>query len=82
MHFTGMAALTLVVPEGTPVMMMAHDAHHGLLGTIIAFLTLVVICAGLTATRLEQRFHEQGVRLEEVSTALSQVTLLDPLTQL
>ncbi|RRW44078.1 EAL domain-containing protein [Pseudomonas luteola] len=82
MHFTGMAALTLVVPEDTPVMMMAHDAHHGLLGTIIAFLTLVVICAGLTATRLEHRFHEQSVRLEEMSTALSQVTLLDPLTQL
>jgi diguanylate cyclase (GGDEF)-like protein len=81
MHFTGMAALTLAIPEGTP-MVMSYSNHHGLLGSIIAFLTLVVICAGLIATRLEQRFHDQSVRLQEVSTALSQVTLLDPLTQL
>ncbi|TWI57341.1 diguanylate cyclase (GGDEF)-like protein [Pseudomonas duriflava] len=82
MHFTGMAALTLVVPEGTPSLTPTSN-EHGLLIIAITVLTLLIICSSLAAMWLEKRFNEQKSQLaRKESGALNQVALRDPLTHL
>lgn len=91
MHYTGMAALHLVVPEGTELLMRSADNSLQLV-LIVAVTTLLILSMGLAAAwmgrklddkeRDLQRVNALLVQLDHARASLEQVAHFDPLTEL
>jgi diguanylate cyclase len=91
MHYTGMAALHLVVPEGTELQMRSADNSLQLV-LIVAVTTLLILSMGLAAAwmgrklddkeRDLQRVNALLVQLDHARASLEQVAHFDPLTEL
>ena len=91
MHYTGMAALNLVVPEGTPLQLRSSDNRSQLV-LIVASITLLILNLSLAAAwigrklddkeRDLQRVNTLLVQLDQARASLEQVAHFDPLTEL
>lgn len=91
MHYTGMAALNLVVPDGTPLQLRSAD-NSLQLGLIVASITLLILGLSLAAAwighklddkdRDLQRVNSLLVQLDQAKASLEQVAHYDPLTEL
>ncbi|MGG2396722.1 putative bifunctional diguanylate cyclase/phosphodiesterase [Pseudomonas sp. SH1-B] len=91
MHYTGMAALNLVVPEGTPLQLRSADNSMQLV-LIVASITLLILGLSLAAAwigrKLEdkdrdlQRVNSLLVQLDQAKASLEQAAHFDPLTEL
>lgn len=91
MHFTGMAALRLVVPQGVTLQQQAADNSQQL-GLIVAGITLLIVSLSLAAAwanrklddkeRDLQRVNSLLVQLDQAKASLEQVAHFDPLTEL
>ncbi len=91
MHYTGMAALNLVVPEGTPLQLRSADNSVQLV-LIVASITLLILSLSLAAAwigrklddkeRDLQRVNTLLVQLDQAKASLEQVAHFDPLTEL
>ncbi|MBC9249805.1 diguanylate phosphodiesterase [Pseudomonas alcaligenes] len=91
MHFTGMWALHMVVPEGTPLALQGTE-NSLQLGLSIALIALLSIGSGLGAAWADRRLQSKEHDLLRVSSLLSQldqaraslqkVAHYDPLTNL
>lgn len=91
MHFTGMAALRLVVPQGAAIELQGID-NRLQLGLIVAGITLLVVGLSLVAAwanrklndkeRDLQRVHNLLAQLDQAKASLEQVAHFDPLTEL
>lgn len=91
MHFTGMAAMTLVVPPGTHLQLRSADNSLELV-LFVASITLLIIVASLVAAwvgrKLEdkerdlQRVNALLVQLDQAKASLEQAAHFDPLTDL
>ncbi|TBU94804.1 diguanylate phosphodiesterase [Stutzerimonas kirkiae] len=91
MHFTGMAALHLVAPEGTETFL--HDVTNSqTLGLIIGGVTFVIIVFSLVAAWANRKLDEKDRDLQHVNSLLEQLdstqsslekaAYFDPLTNL
>uniref|UniRef100_A4XX81 cyclic-guanylate-specific phosphodiesterase n=1 Tax=Ectopseudomonas mendocina (strain ymp) TaxID=399739 RepID=A4XX81_ECTM1 len=91
MHYTGMASLNLVVPEGTPLQLRSAD-NAGQLVLIVASITLLILGLSLAAAwvgrklddkeRDLQRVNNLLMQLDQAKASLEQVAHFDPLTEL
>ena len=91
MHSTGMAALHLVLPEGTPMQLRSADNSMQLV-SIVASITLLIIGLSLAAAwigrklddkeRDLQRVNALLLQLDQAKASLEQVAHFDPLTEL
>lgn len=91
MHYTGMAALRLVVPEGTELQLRSADNSVHLV-LIVATATLLILSLSLAAAwigrklddkeRDLQRVNALLVQLDHARASLEQVAHFDPLTEL
>nr|WP_024309036.1 EAL domain-containing protein [Pseudomonas sp. P818] len=91
MHYTGMAALNLLVPEGTPLQLRSADNSVQLV-LIVASITLLILSLSLAAAwigrklddkeRDLQRVNTLLVQLDQAKASLEQVAHFDPLTEL
>ncbi|WP_322980831.1 putative bifunctional diguanylate cyclase/phosphodiesterase [Pseudomonas sp. C11] len=91
MHYTGMAALHLVVPDGTELQLRSADNSLQLV-LIVAVTTLLILSMGLAAAwmgrklddkeRDLQRVNALLVQLDHARASLEQVAHFDPLTEL
>ncbi|RON57067.1 putative bifunctional diguanylate cyclase/phosphodiesterase [Pseudomonas frederiksbergensis] len=91
MHFTGMAALTLVVPVGS-LPFLPGDNNHLQLGLTVAVMTLLIIGSCISAALADKKLQNKEHDLRRVNTLLSQldqarmslqqVAHYDPLTNL
>ncbi|MGF6332308.1 diguanylate cyclase (GGDEF)-like protein [Pseudomonas sp. BS3782 TE3695] len=91
MHFTGMAAFSLVLPAGSLEPLPA-DNNHLQLGLTVAVMTLLIIGSGISAAwadkKLQHKEHDlQRVnallsQLDQARMSLQQVAHYDPLTNL
>jgi diguanylate cyclase (GGDEF)-like protein len=91
MHFTGMAALSLTVPSGTPLQLQSAD-NSLQLGLAIALIALLIIGSGLGSAwadkKLEskerdlQRLNALLAQLDQARASLQQVAHFDSLTGL
>jgi len=72
MHFTGMAALQLVVPLDTPLPL--HPVAENLqLGVFIGLITLLIIAAGVGAAYAGKQFDNQGNALRKASALVREL---------
>ncbi len=91
MHFTGMWAMTLVLPAGTPIRLAADD-NRLQLGLTIAVIALLVIGSSISAAladkKLQRKEHDlrrvQSLlgQLDQARMSLQQAAHYDPLTNL
>lgn len=91
MHFTGMAAFSLVLPVGS-LEPLPSDNNHLQLGLTVAVMTLLIIGSGISAAwadkKLQHKEHDlQRVnallsQLDQARMSLQQVAHYDPLTNL
>lgn len=91
MHYTGMAALNLVVADGTPLQMRSADNSVQLV-LIVASITLLILSLSLVAAwigrklddkeRDLQRVNRLLVQLDQAKASLEQAAHFDPLTEL
>ena len=91
MHYTGMAALNLVVADGTPLQLRSAD-NSAQLVPIVASITLLILNLSLAAAwigrklddkeRALQRVNTLLVQLDQAKASLEQVAHFDPLTEL
>ncbi|WP_277372258.1 EAL domain-containing protein [Pseudomonas sp. AA-38] len=91
MHYTGMASMHLVVPDGTPLLMRRADNSLQLVLSV-ASITLLILSLSLIATwigrklddkeRDLQRVNALLAQLDNARASLEQVAHFDPLTEL
>ncbi|WP_457789747.1 putative bifunctional diguanylate cyclase/phosphodiesterase [Pseudomonas sp. PL-6] len=91
MHFTGMAALHLVVPQGATLEVQGAD-NSLQLGLSVAAITLAVVALSLVASwanrklddkeRDLQRVNHLLAQLDQAKASLEQAAHFDPLTEL
>ncbi|KAA0996720.1 bifunctional diguanylate cyclase/phosphodiesterase [Pseudomonas sp. ANT_J12] len=72
MHFTGMAALTLVVPVGT-LPMLPGENNHLQLGLTVAIMTLLIIGSCISAALADKKLQIKEHDLRRVNTLLTQL---------
>ncbi|KPA98348.1 putative bifunctional diguanylate cyclase/phosphodiesterase [Pseudomonas asplenii] len=72
MHFTGMWALRLVVPEGD-VLGAAVQNNHLQLGMTIALITLLIIGSSISAALSDKKLQHKEQDLRRVNALLSQL---------
>lgn len=91
MHFTGMWAMTLVLPEGVPApLAVPHNPLQ--LGVTITVITLLVIGSSVSAALADRKLQHKErdlcrvnallCQLDQARQSLQQVALYDPLTNL
>jgi NO-binding membrane sensor protein with MHYT domain len=72
MHFTGMAALHLVLPEGaTPT--LSAETNHLQLGLTIALITLLILGSAISAALADKKLQSKEQDLRRVNALLSQL---------
>lgn len=91
MHFTGMAALSLVLPEGN-LQSLSGGNDHQRLGLTVALMTLLIIGSSIGAALADKKLQHKEHDLQRVNTlvseldqarlSLQQVAHYDPLTNL
>src|SRR5450830_926810 len=72
MHFTGMAAMQLVVPAGADLL-LPQDNHHIQLGLSVAVITLLVIGSSISAALADKKLQHKEHDLRRVNALLSQL---------
>lgn len=82
MHYTGMAALTLAVPEGAVLDPVGPGIPPTLLAGGIGTLTLFLIVTGIAASWAEQRLRAHRRDIRSMSHQLDTVSQYDPVTEL
>ncbi|WP_434706327.1 putative bifunctional diguanylate cyclase/phosphodiesterase [Pseudomonas sp. Z1-12] len=91
MHFTGMAALSLVLPEGN-LHSLSGGNDHQQIGLTVALITLLIIGSSISAALADKKLQHKEHDLQRVNTlvseldqarlSLQQVAHYDPLTNL
>ncbi|WP_129973620.1 MULTISPECIES: bifunctional diguanylate cyclase/phosphodiesterase [unclassified Pseudomonas] len=72
MHFTGMAALQLVLPEGqSPT--LASQTGHLQLGLTVALITLLILGSAISAALADKKLQNKEHDLRRVNALLSQL---------
>ncbi|MBF8747536.1 EAL domain-containing protein [Pseudomonas putida] len=71
-HFTGMAAMTLVLPENTPLSLASTD-NRLQLGLTIALIALLVSASSLSAALADKKLQSKEHDLRRVNTLLNQL---------
>ncbi|MCH4901172.1 bifunctional diguanylate cyclase/phosphodiesterase [Pseudomonas sp. B707] len=72
MHFTGMAALQLVLPEGqSPT--LASQTSHLQLGLTVALITLLILGSAISAALADKKLQNKEHDLRRVNALLSQL---------
>ncbi|MFJ7793168.1 putative bifunctional diguanylate cyclase/phosphodiesterase [Pseudomonas sp. NPDC096950] len=72
MHFTGMAALTLVLPVGS-LPILPSENNHLQLGLTVAVMTLLIIGSCISAALADKKLQNKEHDLRRVNTLLSQL---------
>lgn len=72
MHFTGMAALDLVLPAGTPLSLPAEN-NHLQLGLMIAVIMLLIMGSCISAALADKKLQNKERDLQRVNALLSQL---------
>ncbi|MGE8188644.1 putative bifunctional diguanylate cyclase/phosphodiesterase [Pseudomonas sp. NPDC086278] len=72
MHFTGMAAMDLVLPAGIP-MALPSENNHLQLGLMIAVIMLLIIGSCISAALADKKLQHKERDLQRVNTLLSQL---------
>jgi len=72
MHFTGMAALHLVLPEGNIPTLRAETSHLQL-GLTVAFITLLILGSAISAALADKKLQNKEQDLRRVNMLLSQL---------
>ncbi|MFJ7282048.1 putative bifunctional diguanylate cyclase/phosphodiesterase [Pseudomonas sp. NPDC099000] len=72
MHFTGMAALNLVLPIDS-VQPLPGDNNHLQLGLTVAVMTLLIIGSSISAALADKKLQHKESDLKRVNTLLSQL---------
>jgi diguanylate cyclase (GGDEF)-like protein len=72
MHFTGMAAFTLVLPTGS-LLALPGDNNHLQLGLTVAVITLLIIGSSISAALADKKLQHKERDLQRVNTLLSQL---------
>ncbi|MFJ2683947.1 putative bifunctional diguanylate cyclase/phosphodiesterase [Pseudomonas sp. NPDC087342] len=72
MHFTGMAALTLVLPIGS-LPILPSENNHLQLGLTVAVMTLLIIGSCISAALADKKLQNKEHDLRRVNTLLSQL---------
>lgn len=78
MHFTGMAAFTLVLPTGS-LLALPGDNNHLQLGLTVAVITLLIIGSSISAALADKKLQHKERDLQRVNTLLSQLDQAHPL---
>ncbi|MCP8464337.1 EAL domain-containing protein [Pseudomonas sp. ZM23] len=73
MHYTGMAALTLTLPNWVVPVRDAAQGNAIQLGLMVGLLALAVVLAGLWAAWIEESLESKESELHRVNTLLSQL---------
>ncbi|WP_433741321.1 putative bifunctional diguanylate cyclase/phosphodiesterase [Pseudomonas putida] len=91
MHFTGMAAFNLVLPNGS-LLTQPGENNHLQLGLMVAIMTLLIIGSSISAALADKKLQHKEHDLQRVNSLLSQldqarmslqqVAHFDPLTNL
>ncbi|NUU37528.1 bifunctional diguanylate cyclase/phosphodiesterase [Pseudomonas sp. C2B4] len=91
MHFTGMAAFSLVLPTGS-LLTQPGENNHLQLGLTVAIMTLLIIGSSISAALADKKLQHKEHDLQRVNSLLSQldqarmslqqVAHFDPLTNL
>ncbi|MGJ7514612.1 putative bifunctional diguanylate cyclase/phosphodiesterase [Pseudomonas baetica] len=91
MHFTGMAAFNLVLPNGS-LLTQPGENNHLQLGLTVAIMTLLIIGSSISAALADKKLQHKEHDLQRVNSLLSQldqarmslqqVAHYDPLTNL
>ncbi|WP_236190177.1 putative bifunctional diguanylate cyclase/phosphodiesterase [Pseudomonas pharyngis] len=72
MHFTGMAALQLVLPEGQ-LPILASQSSHLQLGLTVALITLLILGSAISAALADKKLQNKEHDLRRVNALLSQL---------
>ncbi|MFW6753429.1 putative bifunctional diguanylate cyclase/phosphodiesterase [Pseudomonas glycinae] len=72
MHFTGMAALQLVLPEGQ-LPTLAPQSSHLQLGLTVALITLLILGSAISAALADKKLQNKEHDLRRVNALLSQL---------
>ncbi|MHC8385873.1 putative bifunctional diguanylate cyclase/phosphodiesterase [Pseudomonas sp. LB3P14] len=72
MHFTGMAALSLVLPDSS-LQPLPGDNNHLQLGLTVAVITLLIIGSSISAALADKKLQHKESDLQRVNTLLSQL---------
>ncbi|QTD34690.1 putative bifunctional diguanylate cyclase/phosphodiesterase [Pseudomonas fluorescens] len=72
MHFTGMAALQLVLPEGQ-LPTLASQTGHLQLGLTVALITLLILGSAISAALADKKLQNKEHDLRRVNALLSQL---------
>ncbi|WP_323150780.1 bifunctional diguanylate cyclase/phosphodiesterase [Pseudomonas glycinae] len=72
MHFTGMAALQLVLPEGQ-LPPLASQTSHLQLGLTVALITLLILGSAISAALADKKLQNKEHDLRRVNALLSQL---------
>ena len=72
MHFTGMAAFSLVLPTGSPLT-LPGDNNHLQLGLTVAVITLLIIGSSIGAALADKKLQHKERDLQRVNTLLGQL---------
>ncbi|WP_219096869.1 bifunctional diguanylate cyclase/phosphodiesterase [Pseudomonas sp. UMAB-40] len=72
MHFTGMAALSLVLPIDS-VQQLPGDNNHLQLGLTVAMMTLLIIGSSISAALADKKLQHKECDLQRVNTLLGQL---------
>jgi diguanylate cyclase (GGDEF)-like protein len=72
MHFTGMAALTLILPIGS-LPTLATENNHLQLGLTVAVMTLLIIGSCISAALADKKLQDKEHDLRRVNALLSQL---------
>ncbi|WP_285411891.1 bifunctional diguanylate cyclase/phosphodiesterase [Pseudomonas sp. lyk4-40-TSB-59a] len=72
MHFTGMAALQLVLPEGQ-LPTLASQSSHLQLGLTVALITLLILGSAISAALADKKLQNKEHDLRRVNALLSQL---------
>ncbi len=73
-HFTGMSAMTLVLPDDTPLSLVSGD-NRVQLGLTIAVIALLISASSLSAALADKKLQSKDHDLRRVSTLLNQLDL-------
>ncbi|MHA3735208.1 putative bifunctional diguanylate cyclase/phosphodiesterase [Pseudomonas sp. Eth.TT006] len=72
MHFTGMAALNLVLPEGS-LPTLAAQGDHLQLGLTVALIILLILGSAISAALADKKLQNKEADLRRVNALLSQL---------